>query len=178
MSHWRSSPCDARAQLPQSRWDTLKVMRTRRAADRVSVPSPQDRQDKAAPRGKQLPAGEDRVLRERKCEHAEARSWRPFPCGSATHGGADKCPSRQYPSVEKPLPPAGGPARTKGSTAKNDYSKRYNSELRVLQREADAKLVLFERQGTLPAVPSGAILKEEGTFVKEEGVPPMPPDAF
>ena len=44
-----------------------------------------------------------------------------------------------------------------------------------------------ERQGTLPAVPSGAILKEEntappmlpGAFVKEEGVvPPMPPDAF
>ena len=35
MSHWRSSPCDARAQLPQSRWDTLKVMRARRAADRV-----------------------------------------------------------------------------------------------------------------------------------------------
>ena len=29
-----------------------------------------------------------------------------------------------------------------------------------------------ERQGTLPAVPSGASLKEEGA------VPPMPPDAF
>jgi len=97
---------------------------------------------------------------------------------AATHGGADKCPSRQYPSVEKPLSPAGGPARTKGSTAKNDFSKRYNSELRALRREADAKLASFERQGTLPAVPSGTILKEEGTFVKEEGVPPMPPDAF
>ena len=44
-----------------------------------------------------------------------------------------------------------------------------------------------ERQGTLPAVPSGASLKKEdtvsptlpGTFVKVEGaVPPMPPDAF
>ena len=44
-----------------------------------------------------------------------------------------------------------------------------------------------ESQGTLPAVPPGATLKEEGTvpplppgtFVKEEGVvPPMPPDAF
>ena len=44
-----------------------------------------------------------------------------------------------------------------------------------------------ERQGTLPAVPSGAILKEAGTvppmppgtFVKEESVvPSMPPDAF
>ena len=42
-------------------------------------------------------------------------------------------------------------------------------------------------QGTRPAVPPGASLKEEGTipplppgaFVKEEGaVPPMPPDAF
>ena len=99
-----------------------------------------------------------------------------LPGGS--NGGADKCPSRQYPSVEKPLSPAGGPARTKGSTAKNDFSKRYSSELRALRREADAKLASFERQGTLPAVPSGTILKEEGTFVKEEGVPPMPPDAF
>ena len=44
-----------------------------------------------------------------------------------------------------------------------------------------------EREGTLPAVPSGAILKEAGTvppmppgtFVKGEGtVPPMPSDAF
>ena len=44
-----------------------------------------------------------------------------------------------------------------------------------------------DSQGTLPAVPSGAILKEEdtapptppGTLFKEEGaVPPMPPDAF
>ena len=44
-----------------------------------------------------------------------------------------------------------------------------------------------ERQGTLPALPSGTILKEEGTvpplppgaYVKEEGAaPPMPPDAF
>ena len=44
-----------------------------------------------------------------------------------------------------------------------------------------------ERQGTLPVVPSGAILKEEGAapampsgaFVKEEGsAPPMPPDAY
>jgi len=44
-----------------------------------------------------------------------------------------------------------------------------------------------EGQGTLPAVPSGASLKEEGTippmppgaFVKDEGVvPSMPPDAF
>ena len=45
-----------------------------------------------------------------------------------------------------------------------------------------------ESQGTLPAVPPGAVLKEEGTVppmppgtvVKEEGVvpPPMPPDAY
>ena len=91
---------------------------------------------------------------------------------AATHGGADKCPSRLYPSVE------GCKGLAKGSTAKKEWSKRYSSETRALKREADAKLVLFERQGTLPAVPSGAILKEEGTFVKEEGVPPMPPDAF
>ena len=75
----------------------------------------------------------------------------------------------------------------KGSTAKKEWSKRYSSETRALKREADAKLVLFERQGTLPAVPSGAILKEEGTasplppgtFINEEGaVPPMLIDAF
>ena len=44
-----------------------------------------------------------------------------------------------------------------------------------------------ERQGTLPAVPPGTLVKEEGavppmppgTSVKEEGaVPPIPPDAF
>ena len=44
-----------------------------------------------------------------------------------------------------------------------------------------------QAQGTLPALPSGASLKEEdaappmppGALVKDEGVvPPMPPDAF
>ena len=52
---------------------------------------------------------------------------------------------------------------------------------------AAGRAAAAERQGTLPAVPSGASLKEEGTvpplppgtFVKEEGaVPPMPPDAL
>ena len=56
---------------------------------------------------------------------------------------------------------------------------------------AAARAASAESQGTFPAgfpaVPSGAILKEEGTippmppgtFVKQEGaVPPMPPDAF
>ena len=50
-----------------------------------------------------------------------------------------------------------------------------------------ASSAVAERQGTLPALPSGASLKEEdtvppmppGAFVKEEGVvPSMPPDAF
>ena len=49
----------------------------------VSVPPSQERQDKAArlpqpPAGSEPPAGAERVLRHR--EHAEARSWRPFPC--------------------------------------------------------------------------------------------------
>ena len=39
-------------------------------------------------------------------------------------------------------------------------------------RAAAGRAAAAERQGTLPAVPSGASLKEEGT------VPPMPPDAF
>ena len=53
---------------------------------------------------------------------------------------------------------------------------------------AAGRAAAAESQGTLPAVPSGAILKEEdtvppmppGTVVKEEGAvpPPMPPDAF
>ena len=52
---------------------------------------------------------------------------------------------------------------------------------------AAGRAAAAESQGTLPAVPSGAILKEEvtgppmppGTFVKEDGVvPPMPPDAY
>ena len=52
---------------------------------------------------------------------------------------------------------------------------------------AAGRAVAEEGQGALPAVPSGASLKEEGTvppmppgaFVKGEGVvPPMPPDAF
>ena len=54
-------------------------------------------------------------------------------------------------------------------------------------RAAAGRVAAAEGQGTPPAVPPGAILKEEGavppmrpgTFVKEEGVvPPMPPDAF
>ena len=54
-------------------------------------------------------------------------------------------------------------------------------------RSTAGRAAAAERQGTLPALPSGASLKEEGTvpptppgtFVKEEGVvPPMPPDAF
>ena len=54
-------------------------------------------------------------------------------------------------------------------------------------RAAARRAAVAEGQGTLPAVPSGASLKEEGTvppmppgaFVKGEGVvPPMPPDAF
>jgi hypothetical protein len=54
-------------------------------------------------------------------------------------------------------------------------------------RAAAGRAAAAEGQGTLPAVPSGASLKEEGTvppmppgaFVKEEGVvPSMPPDAF
>ena len=54
-------------------------------------------------------------------------------------------------------------------------------------RAAARRAAVAERQGTLPALPSGASLKEEdtvpplppGAFVKEEGVvPPMPPDAF
>ena len=52
---------------------------------------------------------------------------------------------------------------------------------------AAGRAAAAESQGTLPAVPSGAILKEEvtgppmppGTFIKEDGVvPPMPPDAY
>ena len=53
---------------------------------------------------------------------------------------------------------------------------------------AAERAAAVESQGTLPAVPSGVILKEEegtlppmppGTFVKEESVvPSMPPDAF
>ena len=52
---------------------------------------------------------------------------------------------------------------------------------------AAGRAAAAERQGTLPAVPSGAILKEEdtvpplppGAFVKGEAVvPAMPPDAF
>eukprot|EP00964_Phaeocystis_antarctica_P149077 scaffold116085_cov71-Phaeocystis_antarctica.AAC.1 len=52
---------------------------------------------------------------------------------------------------------------------------------------AAGRAAVAEGQGALPAVPSGASLKEEGTvppmppgtFVKEEGlVPTMPPDAF
>ena len=53
---------------------------------------------------------------------------------------------------------------------------------------AGRAVLAAEGQGALPAVPSGASLKEEGTvppmppgaFVKEEGVlvPPMPPDAL
>jgi hypothetical protein len=55
------------------------------------------------------------------------------------------------------------------------------------RRAAAARAVAAESQGTPPAMPSGASLKEEGTvppmppgaFVKGEGVvPPMPPDAF
>ena len=55
-------------------------------------------------------------------------------------------------------------------------------------KAAAGRAAAAERQGTLPAVPSGASLKEEGTIpplppgavVKEEGVvpPPMPPDAL
>eukprot|EP00964_Phaeocystis_antarctica_P021483 scaffold11926_cov59-Phaeocystis_antarctica.AAC.2 len=54
-------------------------------------------------------------------------------------------------------------------------------------RAAARRAAVAERQGTLPALPSGASLKEEdtvpplppGAFVKEEGaVPPMPPDSF
>ena len=52
---------------------------------------------------------------------------------------------------------------------------------------AAGRAAAAERQGTLPALPPGAILKEEGTvppmppgtFVKGEGaVPAMPPDAY
>jgi hypothetical protein len=52
---------------------------------------------------------------------------------------------------------------------------------------AGRAVLAAEGQGALPAVPSGASLKEEGTvppmppgaFVKEESVvPPLPPDAF
>eukprot|EP00964_Phaeocystis_antarctica_P044928 scaffold25824_cov58-Phaeocystis_antarctica.AAC.3 len=52
---------------------------------------------------------------------------------------------------------------------------------------AAGRAAAAESQGTVPPMPSSAILKEEGTvppvphgaFVKEEGaVPPMPPDAF
>jgi len=54
-------------------------------------------------------------------------------------------------------------------------------------RTVAGRAAAAEGQGALPAVPSGASLKEEGTvppmppgaFVKGEGVvPPMPPDAF
>ena len=55
-------------------------------------------------------------------------------------------------------------------------------------KAAAGRAATAESQGTLPAVPPGAVLKEEGTvpplppgtFVKEEGAvpPPMPPDAF
>jgi hypothetical protein len=54
-------------------------------------------------------------------------------------------------------------------------------------RAAAGRAAAAEGQGTLPAVPPGASLKEEGTvppmppgaFVKGEGVvPPMPSDAF
>jgi len=55
-------------------------------------------------------------------------------------------------------------------------------------RAAAARAAAAESRGTLPAMPSGASLKEEGStvppmppgaFVKGEGVvPPMPPDAF
>ena len=55
-------------------------------------------------------------------------------------------------------------------------------------KAAAGRAAAAESQGTLPAVPPGAVLKEEGTvppmppgaIVKEEGVvpPPMPPDAF
>ena len=52
---------------------------------------------------------------------------------------------------------------------------------------AAGRAAAAEGQGTLPALPSGASLKEEdaappmppGALVKDEGVvPPMPPDAF
>ena len=55
-------------------------------------------------------------------------------------------------------------------------------------KAAAGRAAAAERQGTLPAVTSGAILKEEGTvppmppgtFVKGRrgAVPPMPPDAI
>ena len=50
-------------------------------------------------------------------------------------------------------------------------ASQWHAQERSLEREADAKLALLKRQGKLPAVPSGASLKEEG-------VPPLPPDAF
>ena len=118
---------------------------------------------------------------------AQLCRWCYLP--AATHGGVNKCPSRQYPSVK--MCAAAERANAAGSKAKSSkpysaYRKLWHAQERSLEREADAKLALLKRQGKLPAVPSGASLKEEvaarpmppGTSVKEEGVPPMPPDAF
>ena len=71
---------------------------------------------------------------------------------AAAHGCANSCPFRQQPSVS--MPPVSMPprplARTKGDTAKAAYSKQYNSELRALVREAEAKLAAVVEQGLPP----------------------------
>jgi hypothetical protein len=198
--------CTANVRVGSGGWRTMKRRKDEPLAEFVqrceeAALAALDGQPEAAPAAAPGKPGDGRVLRKRVVSEVCSGQveapvvlcrWCRLP--EAAHGGANKCPSRKYPAISKPLECAAG------SEADRDYHRRYTAASRELQRTADAELATAvarglpcpnlpaTTQGALPAVPPGASLKEEGTvppmptgaFVKEEGVlvPLMPPDAF
>ena len=113
----------------------------------------QDEAKKNAARGKFSSVGV-RMLRERARETNRARRiqkpaalcrWCFLPEAAHRRGSAALCTRRRLPSKTS-MPPAGAP----GSAERRDYNRLYSTEMRALERAADAALAAVVNRGERP----------------------------